>query len=60
MGTMKAHGWMRRTRKPMSSGTMEKVRPIVVKPGSTQKIVLKRAFATLAMSGAKYAIQLRI
>ena len=44
---MKAYGWMGGTRNLMTSGTMEKVRKIVVLTGSMQKTVLKRSIATL-------------
>ena len=47
---MKAYRWMGRTIRLMTSGTIEKVRRIVVLPGSMQKKVLKRANATLASS----------
>ena len=56
---MKAYGWMGSTIHLMTSGTMEKVRKMVVLPGSMQKTALKQSIATQARSEAKDAIQLR-
>ena len=56
-GAMKSYGWMGRMVHLMTSGTMERIRKIVVLPGSMQKTVLKREIATLARSEAKAAIQ---
>ena len=57
-GEMKVYGCMRRKDYLMTSGTMEKVRKIVLLPGSMQKTFLKRAIATLVSSEAKAAIKL--
>ena len=56
---MKVYGWMGRTSHLMTSGTMEKVRKIVILTRSMQKTFLKQAIATLARSEAKSAIQFR-
>ena len=58
-GTMKAYVWMGRKSYLMTSGTMEKVRNIVVLPGSMQKTALNQAILALARSKAKAAIKLR-
>ena len=50
VGAMKLYGWIGRTSHLMTQGTMEKVRKIVVIPGSMQKTVLKQAIVTLASS----------
>ena len=56
---MKAYGWMGRTSHLMTLGTMDKVRKIVILPGSMQKTSLKQAIATLSRSEAKDSIKLR-
>ena len=43
----------------MTLGTMDKVRKIVILPGSMQKTSLKQAIATLSRSEAKDSIKLR-
>ena len=58
-GGMKAYVWMGRKSRLMNSSTMDKERKIVVLSRNMQKTVLKRAIATLTMSEAKAAIQLR-
>ena len=57
-GTKNAYVWMDRMKHLIASGTIEKVRKIVLLPGSMQEKVLKRAIATIARSEAKSAIQL--
>ena len=58
-GTMKAYGWMGRTIHLMTSGTMEKVKKVVLLSRSMQKTVMKQEIATLASSEEKSTIQVR-
>ena len=54
---MKVYGWMGRTSHLMNSGTMEKVRKIVVLTRSMQNTFLNQAIASLARPEANPAIQ---
>ena len=55
---MKAYIWKEMTSQVIISGIMEKVRNIVVLPGSIQKTFLKQAITKLARSSAISTIQL--
>ena len=57
--TTKAYGWMRRIIHLMNSVKMEKIRTILIIPGSMQKTVFKQATATLSRLEAKAAMKLR-